>query len=72
MLLQACLGLSIRGSSAQVSFSYPVLPPFLWEVQNKHLGVGQGSVGMLLRRHADDVSIGIGRRAGDAEILHVK
>jgi len=72
MLLQACLGLSIRDSSAQVSFSYPVLPPFLREVQIKPLGVGQGSVDMLLRRHADHVSISIVRRVGDVEIFHVK
>jgi glycogen debranching enzyme len=72
MLLQACLGLSIRGSPAQISFSYPVVPTFLQEVQIRHLRVGQGSVDLLLRRHADDVSISIDRRAGDIEIFTVK
>jgi glycogen debranching enzyme len=72
MLLQACLGLSIRGSPPQVSFSRPLLPPFLQEVQIKNLRVGQGAVDLLLRRHAEDVSISIDHREGDVEILNVK
>lgn len=70
MLLQACTGLSIHGSPPQISFSYPLLPPFLREVQIKQLRVGRGSVDLLLRRHGDDVSID--RRAGDVVILNVK
>ena len=72
MLLQACLGLSIRGSPPQISFSRPLLPPFLQEVQIKNLRVGPGSVDLLLRRHAEDVSISIDHREGDVEILNVK
>jgi glycogen debranching enzyme len=72
MLLQACMGLSIRGSPAQVSFSYPLLPPFLQEIRIKNLRVGQGAVDLLLQRHGDDVSISIDRREGNVEILTVK
>jgi glycogen debranching enzyme len=72
MLLQACMGLSIHGSPAQISFSYPLLPPFLQEIRLKNLQVGQGAVDLLLQRHGDDVSISIDRREGNVEILTVK
>jgi glycogen debranching enzyme len=72
MLLQACMGLSIRGSPAQISFAYSLLPPFLQQVRIKNLRVGQGTVDLLLQRHGDDVSISIDRREGNIEILTVK
>jgi glycogen debranching enzyme len=72
LLLQACLGLSVRNYPAQVNFSYPVLPPFLEEVRIKNLRVGQGVVDLFVRRHAEDVSINIDRREGNVEILTVK
>jgi glycogen debranching enzyme len=72
MLLQACLGLVLRGPGAQVSFSYPVLPEFLQEVRIKNLRVGGGSVDLLLRRHAQDVSINLDHRQGNVEIMMIK
>jgi hypothetical protein len=72
MLLQACLGLSIRGTPSRVSFSYSLLPAFLREIRLKNLRVGQGSVDLRLQRHGNDVSINIDRRAGDVEIVNVK
>jgi glycogen debranching enzyme len=72
LLLQACLGLSVRNYPAQVNFSYPALPPFLEEIRIKKLRVGQGVVDLFVRRHAQDVSINIDRREGDVEILTVK
>jgi glycogen debranching enzyme len=72
MLLQVCMGLSIRGSPAQISFSSPLLPPFLREVQIRNLRVGGASVDLSLRRHANDVSIRLDCREGNVEILTVK
>jgi glycogen debranching enzyme len=72
LLLQACLGLSVHGHPPQVSFSYPRLPPFLQEVRISNLRVGQASVDLFIRRHAQDVSISIARRQGQVEILTVK
>jgi glycogen debranching enzyme len=72
MLLQACLGLELRGPAAQVSFSHSVLPEFLQEVQIKNLKVGGGAVDLLLTRHAQDVSISIDRRQGNVEIVTIK
>jgi glycogen debranching enzyme len=72
LLLQACLGLSVRAHPPQISFSYPLLPPFLQEVRIKNLQVGQASVDLVLRRHAHDVSVNIERRQGKVEILNMK
>jgi glycogen debranching enzyme len=72
LLLQACLGLSVRGHPPQISFAYPLLPPFLREVHIKNLRVGQASVDLSILRHAEDVTVSIGRRQGKVEILTVK
>jgi glycogen debranching enzyme len=72
MLLQACLGLSVRGHPPQISFSYPLLPPFLQEVSIKNLRVGEATVDLFVRHHAQDVSVNIARRKGKVDILTVK
>jgi glycogen debranching enzyme len=72
LLLQACLGLAVRNYPPQISFSYPLLPPFLQEVHIKNLRAGQGSVDLLIRRHGQDASVSIDRREGNIEILTVK
>ncbi|HXH11039.1 MAG TPA: amylo-alpha-1,6-glucosidase [Alphaproteobacteria bacterium] len=72
MLLQACLGLSIRGHLAQICFAYPLLPEFLPEVHIRNLKVGTGSVDLVVQRHLQDVSINIQRREGDIEIVTIK
>lgn len=72
MLLQACLGLSIRGDLARISFSYPLLPAFLREVHIRNLSVGKGSVDLVLHRYSQNVSIHIERREGNVEIVTVK
>jgi glycogen debranching enzyme len=72
LLLQACLGLSVRAHPPQIHFSYPLLPPFLQAVQIRNLQVGQASVDLFIRRHAHDVSVNIDRRQGNVEILTVK
>jgi glycogen debranching enzyme len=72
LLLQACLGLSVRGHPPQISFSYPLLPPFLREVSINNLRVGEAAVDLFIRHHAQDVSVHIARRRGKVEILTVK
>ena len=64
--------LSVRGQPPQITFSYPLLPPFLHEVSIKNLRVGQASVDLFVRHHAHDVSVNIARRQGKVEILTVK
>ncbi|RJP76938.1 MAG: amylo-alpha-1,6-glucosidase [Candidatus Zixiibacteriota bacterium] len=72
MLLQACLGLTIRGTQNQVHFFHPALPEFLQEVSIRNLRVGQGSMDLALRRYSGNVAIQVVRREGDVSLLVVK
>ena len=72
LLLQACLGLTVRSLQSNVCFSYPILPESLKEVRIKNLEVGKASLDLHLQRHAQNVSINILRRDGDVEVLTVK
>ena len=73
LLLQACLGLDVRGPERQVCFHQPVLPHFLREVRINHLQVGGVAVDLLLRRHrGGEVSISVPRREGAVEVRVVK
>jgi glycogen debranching enzyme len=71
LLLQACLGLDVKGPEAQVCFHKPTLPPFLREVQLRNLRVGGVAVDLLLHRHGEDVSINVLRREGTVEVRMV-
>ncbi|MBI2912009.1 MAG: amylo-alpha-1,6-glucosidase, partial [Chloroflexi bacterium] len=72
MLLQACLGLSIKAPARQIWFSHPRLPESLREVRISNLVVGEASVDLLLQRHGDDVTIQVARREGEVEVVGVK
>jgi glycogen debranching enzyme len=72
LLLQACLGLEIRGSERKVSFTKPFLPPSLEEIRIQDLVVGDASVDLELIRHDEDVGINVLRRDGDIGVVVVK
>jgi glycogen debranching enzyme len=72
MLLQASLGLDIRGAESQIRFCHPRLPESLREVVLSNLSVAGGSVDLLLQRHRQDVGLHVLRREGAVEILIVK
>lgn len=72
LLLQACLGLSISASNAQIRLRYPMLPTFLEELRIQNLTVGKASVDLLLQRHGRDVGTNVLRREGDVEIVIIK
>jgi glycogen debranching enzyme len=72
LLLRACLGLQVDGVRGDVSFDYPVLPPFLRELHIRDLRVGAGVVDLLLLRHGQDVGINVPRKLGDVRVLMVK
>jgi glycogen debranching enzyme len=72
LLLQSCLGLRIEAPQARLSFSQPVLPPFLEHIEIKNLRIGDASVDLSLERHAKDVGINILRREGRVEIVVTK
>lgn len=68
LLLQACLGLSIRANEKRVCFDHPALPPFLQEVAIRDLKVGTASIDLHFGRHDDDVTVHVMRRDGDVEV----
>src|ERR1043165_2227764 len=72
LLLQACLGLRIEAPRGRLSFSQPVLPPFLDHIEITHLRIGDAEVDLSLERHATDVGINILRREGRVEVVVTK
>jgi|RhiMethySRZTD1v2_1073278.scaffolds.fasta_scaffold06141_2 glycogen debranching enzyme len=72
MLLQACLGVRVDGTSRQVSFVRTVLPEQLDWVRINSLRIGDASLDLLLTRQAHDVGISVLRREGDVEVVAVK
>jgi glycogen debranching enzyme len=72
LLLQACLGLRIEAPRARLSFSQPVLPPFLEHVEISNLRIGDAAVDLSLERHAQDVGINVLRREGRVGIVVTK
>lgn len=72
LLLQSCLGLRIEAPRSRLSFSQPVLPPFLEHIEIKNLRIGEAEVDLLLERHAKDVGINILRREGKVGIVVTK
>ena len=67
MLLQASLGLSIEGATAQVRFAAPMLPPFLDEIRIRNLRTGNACLDLVVDRSFR--GIGVERREGDANIV---
>jgi glycogen debranching enzyme len=72
LCLQACLGLEVRGPSATVKFSDPVLPAFMRHMHIRNLRVGDASVDLLLARRGGDVGISVPRRSGPVSVVTVK
>ena len=71
-LLQACLGLDIRGTERRVVFSNPRMPDFLGEIYISGLRVADGSVDLALTRHGEDVGVNVVRREGHVGVMVVK
>lgn len=72
LLLQSCLGMRIDAPRGRLSFSQPVLPPFLEHIDIKNLRVGGATVDLSLERHDQDVGINVLRREGRVGIVVMK
>ena len=72
LLLQSCLGLTVHAEKEQLRFTHSQLPDYLQEVHIRKLKVGAASVDIIIRRHAEDVTISVPRREGPVEIVVVK
>jgi glycogen debranching enzyme len=72
LLLQAALGLEIRGANHVITFTRPRLPEYLDRVHLRNLRVGPHTVDLLLDRHDYDVGIQVLRRTGPVEVIAIK
>lgn len=72
LLVQAALGIAVKGDRNQVHFFLPCLPDFLQEVRLDNLKVGDGMVDLFVQRHGQDAAVNILRRSGNVEIVVVK
>jgi glycogen debranching enzyme len=71
LLLQACLGLTIDATRRRITFTRPLLPPFLDNIRIGGLAVADARVDLLCQRHDSDIGIRVLRRDGDLEIVMV-
>jgi glycogen debranching enzyme len=71
LLLQACLGLTIRASESAIYFLHPHLPESLKEISIRGLRVGQRSIDLEIQRSSDRVTISADDRAGDLKVVIV-
>jgi glycogen debranching enzyme len=69
MVLQACLGLSVRGPERQICFTRPCLPPNLTELRVQNLRVGDATVDFLVHRNGIASSIEVLRKTGNIEVV---
>jgi glycogen debranching enzyme len=71
VMLQACLGLSIRGKESQILLERPTLPPFLEALRIDDLRVGGGSVDLALSRRGSEVVVDVARSSGHVAVTVV-
>jgi glycogen debranching enzyme len=71
ILLQACLGLTIRASENTIYFFYPRLPEWLPEIRIRGLSVGQCSIDLEIHRSSEGVTIDPADRAGGLKVVMV-
>jgi glycogen debranching enzyme len=72
LLLQACLGLDVRGTEGTVIFSNPFLPDSLDELRLGRLRVGEGTIDLRLTKHGSDVGLNVLRRDGNVSVAVLK
>ncbi|BAT58855.1 amylo-alpha-1,6-glucosidase [Variibacter gotjawalensis] len=68
-LFQASLGLSFNPWRREIELRNPCLPSFIDHAVVRNLQVGTAKVDLIVRRHADRVSVELGRTDGDVRIL---
>ncbi|MDD3763718.1 MAG: amylo-alpha-1,6-glucosidase [Nevskiales bacterium] len=67
-MLRASLGLHFAADGSQIHFDRPRLPEWMDTLEIRDLRVGERSVDLSLRRHANDVSINVLRRQGNLQV----
>jgi glycogen debranching enzyme len=72
LVLQSCLGLSIRTRESRIYLRHTALPEALPRVELRNLRVGDASIDLAFERHAHSVGIDILRRTGDVEVTALR
>ncbi|HEY1813663.1 MAG TPA: glycogen debranching N-terminal domain-containing protein [Kofleriaceae bacterium] len=72
LLLQSCLGIVIDAPARRVLLERPQLPANISRVTIRDLRVGEASIDIVCRRHADDIGVELVRRVGNVELAVVK
>jgi glycogen debranching enzyme len=69
LLLGACLGLEVNGPQRTLSFTSPMLPEAVDDMQIERLKVADATVNLAFTRHGDDVGVNVLRREGDCSVI---
>jgi glycogen debranching enzyme len=69
MLVQACLGLTVRAPERQVCFTRPSLPSNLTEIRVQNLRIADAQIDFVVRRVGASVKTEILRKAGNIEVV---
>jgi glycogen debranching enzyme len=69
LLLQAILGISARAHENTLTVNKPHLPPWLNEVELRHLQVGRSSLSLVFRREEEITSFSLLDRKGDVRVV---
>jgi glycogen debranching enzyme len=72
LLLQSCLGLSVRAHESRIYLHHSRLPEAIELVRIRNLRLGSSSLDLIFERHAEAVAVRIERRIGDIEVVAVK
>jgi glycogen debranching enzyme len=71
LLIQSVLGLSFAFEPPGISFSQPMMPDFLDEIQLRKLAVGGASADVAVQRIGDEASVHLLSRRGNVRVLIV-
>jgi len=69
MLVEACLGMSVRAGNKQILLEQPCLPEGLPQLSIKGLRVGEASVDLFFERQARTVKVQVTDQQGELEVL---
>ncbi len=69
LLIQACLGLNLRGSEKQVVFERPCLPEGIPHLSIHGLRVGDASVDLMFERQGDTARVQVLEKQGDVDVV---
>ena len=71
MLIQACLGLTVRAAESRIYFYYPALPPTLERISLRNVPVGPARIDLDIVRQEHTVGIEPKRQTGPVQIVLV-